>query len=437
MPSKTTRTPARRRSEAEVLTPAQRVAAKLSSVSVKSFGGAAFELASKLPERRRLSTGWFPLDLALCGGWQEGRAVMLYGLESSGKSMLAALTVAAFQRANPNLVAVWIDAEKLADEAWMQKLGVDLDRLLITVPDTGEAAVDAVALAMSDENVGMIVNDSLPAFAPKAVAERSAEDKTMGALAALLGILNSKILTAWGERSKTGKPHCTVVNLNQWRMKLGLVFGDPRTLPGGRQINHLPWAKVELAKVPPKTQRGKADAAEAEKEDRNRAETRKEYRWRIEKSKGGQIIKEGACMMIHSSGDPTGLPVGSVYDHPALLSYATRCGLIAGSPQRLYSEVFDLTWQGKAAALKFLSSPEGADTYLAMRQIVIAAYRSATAQLPLVPDDGALLGVKVSREILQAAGHCASYLRGGAASTATDTTSEEADEGEEDDNADG
>ncbi len=344
-------------------------------------------------------TGAFSVDMALCGGFAEGYASMVYGRESSGKTLLALLGIAGYQRKHPNGIAVFVDAEKLFDPAWAEKLGVNMKRLYVITPDTGEQAVDAFKAMMDAEEVGFAVMDSLPACVPQAVEIRSSEDKTMGALAALLGVLCSKIIVSWGRERRRGH-RCTVVLLNQKRMKIGghvkPGMPPPESLPGGRQINHLPTTKVSMTGKQERTAKKKGEQGAITNEDGSEMEIEQggkdtvvrstELNFRLEKFKHGASITMGAFNMILANGHESGLPPGSVDDCGSVAVYAFKHGLArgGGGNYRLpyfTEEVFRkkedvVTWLRKNPAKSAL-----------LRATLIAAMRQRHGLKPFPPDD--------------------------------------------------
>ena len=330
----------------------------------------------KMPNANHSPTGVFAVDLGLCGGLAEGFGAMFYGFESSGKTLLALLACAGYLRKHPDKIAVFVDAEKLYDGAWAAKLGVDTSRLRVITPDTGEQAIDAIARMMYVDVVGMVVLDSLPSLVPKAVVDRSAEDKTMGALAALLGILCSKIIVAWGKERRRGH-RVTVINLNQWRMKVGgFVTGDPRTLPGGRQINHLPTTKIAM--------RGKEEEDKNDDGDTVRIST--ELFFKFDKTKHGKSINAGAFTMVLGGGHESGLPPGSVDDAGTVVVFAIKFGLVTGGGGRYKLTAFtEEVFRKKENIIAWLRANPYEQSLI--RATMIAAMRVRHGMKPLPPDN--------------------------------------------------
>lgn len=350
----------------------------------KIHGEGTAVIASQIPAAKHIPFGIFTLDMALCGGLPEGYATMFYGLESSGKTLLCFKAIAGFQRKYPDQYCLFVDAEKLYDKEWARKNGVDTDRCIDVTPDTGEQAIDAIRDFMSDPNIGLVVLDSIPACVPKAVDDRSAEDKTRGALAALMGILCSKILVSWGQERKKGH-RVTVIYTNQYRKTMDVKYPGVMHLPGGRQINHLPLTKIKFV--------GKEEAAEGDFGLDVMAVN--EFSFKLEKAKLGQSIREGAFPVILAHGHESGLPIGAVDDAPTVLVYALKFGLVTGGGAAYRMSHFtDKVFRNYEAISDWLrQNPEEATK---VKASIIAAQR-ISAGLEAFPPDGYLCGLRNAR----------------------------------------
>ena len=192
---------------------------------VGSFGGA-------LLQSDRIPTGLFPLDLSLGGGFPRGKVSIIYGPESSGKTNIALLAVANHQLIWPEKVCVLIDMENGFDPVWAKKLGVNTDKLLVIKPAYGEQIVDIAESALYTDDCGLVVIDSIAAIIGTAEAEASSERASVGGQSLLVGKLCRKVGLAQGEMEKRGMSP-TVIFINQVRSKVGIVYGNPETMPGG------------------------------------------------------------------------------------------------------------------------------------------------------------------------------------------------------------
>lgn len=189
-----------------------------------------------------ISTGSLGLDIALgAGGLPRGRIVEVYGPESSGKTTLALKTVAACQQQGGT--AAFIDAEHALDPIYARKLGVNVDQLLISQPDTGEQALEIVDMLVRSGGVDIVIIDSVAALTPKAEIEGEMGDSHMGLQARLMSQALRK-LTANIKRSNT-----LVLFINQIRMKIGVMFGNPETTTGGNALKFYASVRIDIRRI--------------------------------------------------------------------------------------------------------------------------------------------------------------------------------------------
>ncbi len=189
-----------------------------------------------------ISTGALALDLALgIGGVPRGRVVEIYGPESSGKTTLALHVVAEAQRNGG--VAAFIDAEHALDPIYAKALGVDVDELLISQPDTGEQALEITDMLVRSGALDVVVIDSVAALVPRAEIEGEMGDTHVGLQARLMSQALRK-LTANLSRSRT-----TCVFINQLREKIGVMFGSPETTPGGRALKFYASVRIDVRRI--------------------------------------------------------------------------------------------------------------------------------------------------------------------------------------------
>jgi recombination protein RecA len=189
-----------------------------------------------------IPTGSLPLDLALgVGGMPRGRVVEIYGPESAGKTTVALHVIAEAQKQGG--VAAFVDAEHALDPLYASRIGVRIDDLLISQPDTGEQALEIVEVLVRSSAVDVIVVDSVAALVPKAEIEGEMGDSHVGLQARLMSQALRK-LTAAISKSST-----TVIFLNQLREKVGIMFGNPETQPGGRALKFYASVRLDIRKV--------------------------------------------------------------------------------------------------------------------------------------------------------------------------------------------
>lgn len=209
----------------------------------KQFGkGSIMRLGdAQRPDIETISTGSISLDLALGGGIPKGRIIEIYGPESSGKTTLCLHAVAEVQRNGGT--AAYVDAEHALDPAYAKRIGVDTDNLLLSQPDSGEQALEVVETLVRSNAVDIIVVDSVAALVPQAEIEGDMGDAHMGLQARLMSQALRK-LTGVINKSKT-----TVIFVNQLRMKIGVMFGNPETTTGGNALKFYASVRMDIRRV--------------------------------------------------------------------------------------------------------------------------------------------------------------------------------------------
>jgi recombination protein RecA len=211
----------------------------------KQFGkGSIMRLGSDepLPDIAAISTGSLSLDLALgVGGVPKGRVIEIFGPESSGKTTLALHIVAEAQRQGG--IAAFIDAEHALDIGYARKLGVKTDDLLVSQPDTGEQALDITETLVRSGAIDVLVIDSVAALVPKAEIEGDMGDSHMGLQARLMSQALRKLTAV------IAKSNCCVIFINQIRMKIGVMFGNPETTTGGNALKFYASVRMDIRKI--------------------------------------------------------------------------------------------------------------------------------------------------------------------------------------------
>ncbi|MCE3006653.1 MAG: recombinase RecA [Alphaproteobacteria bacterium] len=210
----------------------------------KTFGkGSIMKLGSQeRPELEVIPTGSLGLDIALgVGGIPKGRVIEIYGPESSGKTTLTLHCIAECQRAGGT--CAFVDAEHALDPVYAKKLGVNVDELLLSQPDTGEQALEIADTLVRSGAIDMVVVDSVAALVPKAELEGEMGDATMGAQARLMSQALRKLT---GTISRTG---CTVIFINQIRQKIGVMFGNPETTTGGNALKFYASVRIDIRRI--------------------------------------------------------------------------------------------------------------------------------------------------------------------------------------------
>jgi recombination protein RecA len=209
----------------------------------RSFGkGAIMRLGDATRMRvETISTGALTLDLALGGGLPKGRVIEIYGPESSGKTTVALHAIAEVQKQDG--IAAFVDAEHALDPTYAAALGVDIDNLLVSQPDTGECALEIVDQLVRSAAVDIVVIDSVAALVPRAEIEGDMGDTHVGLQARLMSQALRKIT------GNIGKSGCTVIFINQLRQKIGITYGSPETTTGGNALKFYASVRLDIRRI--------------------------------------------------------------------------------------------------------------------------------------------------------------------------------------------
>jgi recombination protein RecA len=209
----------------------------------RSFGkGAIMRLGDATRMRvETISSGALTLDLALGGGLPKGRVIEIYGPESSGKTTVALHALAEVQRNGG--IAAFVDAEHALDPTYAAALGVDIDNLLISQPDTGESALEIVDQLVRSAAVDIVIIDSVAALVPRAEIEGDMGDAHVGLQARLMSQALRKIT------GNIGKSGCTVIFINQLRQKIGVTYGSPETTTGGNALKFYASVRLDIRRI--------------------------------------------------------------------------------------------------------------------------------------------------------------------------------------------
>ena len=210
----------------------------------KNFGkGAIMRLGDDIPVNvEAISTGSLSLDLALgIGGVPRGRIIEIYGPESSGKTTLALHILASAQKTGGEVA--FIDVEHALEPAYARALGVDIDSLLISQPDTGEQALEITEQLVRSGALDVVVVDSVAALLPRSELEGEMGESSVGVIARLMSQALRKLA---GTVSRT---NCIVVFINQLREKIGVMYGNPETTPGGRALKYFSSVRIDVRRI--------------------------------------------------------------------------------------------------------------------------------------------------------------------------------------------
>ncbi|MFH1397885.1 MAG: recombinase RecA [Candidatus Omnitrophota bacterium] len=291
----------------------------------KQFGkGSIMKLGGKIRvDVEAISTGILTLDCALgIGGLPKGRVIEIFGPEASGKTSLTLSVIREIQKKGG--VAAFIDAEHAFDSYYAQKIGVNLEELLMSQPDTGEQALEITETLVRSNAVDLVVVDSVAALTPRAEIEGEMGDSHMGLQARLMSQALRK-LTAAISKSRT-----CVIFINQIREKIGVMFGNPETTPGGRALKFYSSVRLDLRRI------AAIKSGDSVIGSRIRA--------RVVKNKIAPPFKEGEFEILHDEGIAR---AGSVIDAAANLEVLTKSGT-------WFSFEGEKIGQGRDAAIKSL-----------------------------------------------------------------------------------
>ena len=292
----------------------------------KQFGkGAIMKLGGDyiIPDIPAISTGSISLDRALgIGGVPRGRVIEIYGPEASGKTTLALQIIAEAQKSGG--VVAFIDAEHAVDIGYAQKLGVRTDDLLISQPDTGEQALEIAEVLVRSGALDVVVIDSVAALVPRAEIEGEMGDSHMGLQARLMSQALRK-LTAAINRSRT-----SMIFINQIRMKIGVVFGNPETTTGGNALKFYSSIRLDIRRI------------ESLKNEEGIYGSR--TRVKVVKNKLAPPFKEAQFEIIYGQG---------ISKEGELIDLGTTCNIV-GKSGTWYSYQDDRLGQGRENAKKFL-----------------------------------------------------------------------------------
>lgn len=288
----------------------------------KRFGTNTAVRGSAVEQPERISTGSFMLDFATLGGIPHNRISMFLGERHSGKSTMADKVAGNAQRQYPDQQVVKIDIEGTHDSVWAEKNGVDVDRLTLIQPETGEAAVDMADALVRTRDVSLVIIDSIAALVPMKEVDASAEDAHVGLQSRLVSSMVRK-LTA-GLISERNRDHkVTVLFVNQFRTKIGgwaPAGATPRSIPGGKALEYSTSLQVIFKN---KESMGK-DEFEVETVGVN------EHSFDITKNKLNSGPRQGEFQMLRIPDPDLGLAEAEIDDASTMLAYAKKFGVYTG-----------------------------------------------------------------------------------------------------------
>jgi len=327
----------------------------------KQFGkGAILSMTDDAIDREidTFSSGSVSLDLALgVGGYPRGRVIEIYGPESSGKTTLSLHAVAEVQRAGG--VAAFVDAEHALDIGYTRRLGVRVEDLLVSQPDTGEQALEIVDVLLRSGAIDLVVVDSVAALTPRAEIEGEMGDHHVGLQARLMSQALRKLT------GTVSKSHASVIFINQIRMKIGVMFGNPETTTGGNALKFYSSIRLDVRRI--------AALKDGDEVVGNRT------RVKVVKNKVAPPFRQAEFDILYNQG---------ISKEGDLLDLGVDCGLVEKSGS-WYSYDEERIGQGRENARRFLlDNPETCERLAEAVYAAKGIKRLAAAAGPAVPDAG-------------------------------------------------
>ncbi len=296
----------------------------------KEYGDGTVVSGDVIESFGRIATTIFPFDLATGGGFPEGKISIVYGPESSLKTTIALKAIAAHQRRHPEKVCVFVDLEASYEEEWAIHLGVITSRVKIVRPDFAEQAVDIMESLLYAEDLGIMVIDSLAALITANEVDSSANKAVVGGSGLVINRLYRKATLALNTARKEGRTP-TLIVINQIRHKIGVMYGDPETMPGGNAFKFASALTVRLY--------GKD---EMDKKISSVLPVWKICSGIIKKFK--QPIAARSFEFKLSVDKSTGLAIGEVDDWATILAYLKEAGFLEKDPKAGW-KLFDETYK--------------------------------------------------------------------------------------------
>lgn len=283
----------------------------------KHRGEGVVRPAELLPKFKHIPTGVFSLDMACLGGFPEGAVTLGVGWEHSGKTTMGLRFLAHAQKKYPEMFALFVDVEGTYAPAWGAIHGIDNSRLILVQPGSGEEALDVAVAMMRSKEISAVMVDSLAGLVPLAVKDKSFEDAVVGKQALMISRFCAVMQSELNEQRKRGhRP--AIYMVNQFRYKIGVMHGDPRTTPGGVAANYVATLRLEFKN---KEEKG-SDDNQRQLIDHN------DHSFTMKKNKIGNGPREGEFLMVRNTDHVLGQ--GFIDDARTVVTWAKATGAITG-----------------------------------------------------------------------------------------------------------
>ena len=322
----------------------------------KKHGDHFVTSASDTLDVERIPTGIFHIDRATGGGLPRGKSSNIWGEESTGKTNIAIKTMAMHQKLWPDEICVFVDLENAFDKKWATRLGLDVSKIALFRPDYGEQAVDIIQGVLASEDCGLTVVDSVASLVPVNEQDSTAEKAQVGGNALLISKMLKKCTVVQAQQASKGR-FPSLLLLNQMRKKIGVMFGNPESQPGGHALRHVSGLTIQMY--------GGNDIIDKAIDEHVPAF--KEMKGKITKNKVPYLSKQFEFMF--PSINKGGIRIGEVDDHKPFEAMLKAAGWLEKTKKGVV--LLDLEFKTFKAAWEWLDDPENADQRLELRTALL------------------------------------------------------------------
>jgi len=355
-----------RKRKTDTVTPIKGTPSELSETlkaANKNYGAGTVTKASDIVRPLMVSTGVFLIDLATLGGVPQSRMTQLCGRRSSGKSTITAKVIASAQKMFPDQTAVLIDTEQTSDHVWLEKLGVDIDRLQVAYCDTGEQAIDLTDALIRSKETSIVAIDSMAALTSTKEIEASVGDHLVAQQAGMITRMVKTMINAFcAERRRGHRPVVLVTNQIRSDLNGFARFGEATRVTGGKALEHAVSLNITLKNK------------EVKDKDDYGSETLSinEHAFSIDKNKLCAGMRKGEFKLVRYFDDESGLNEGDIDDASTMLVYAKRMGYYTGGGSSWTLTIGDTERKFKKAAEAIFMLNDDRDIKWALRNQLLA-----------------------------------------------------------------